>query len=138
MYPVATCKKPEHYCKAWDGKGSPKKNLLPGEICQNSKKPDACEFLVVPKKRDGCDWLHRTISGSPTEVAEIIQEGHKVLTKKKAKEIQHRICADCGEDATHKIEGYKPTYLCFAHAENAIADSFTVVELVEEELFPNA
>ncbi len=132
MYPVTTCKKPEHYCKAWDDKGSPKKNLLADEICLDSREADTCEFLVTTRKREDCDWLYKTIAGSPVETAEIVQEEHRVIAKK-VKKIQHRTCADCKENATHKIEGYKPVYLCIEHAETAQADGFALVELTEEE-----
>lgn len=126
-------KKAEHFCKNWDGKGN-----IPARIetmrvdCKNN--PDECEFLVEPKKREGCDWIWQTISGSPADTAEIVQERHKVIAKTKPKKIQRRTCADCEEEATHKIEGYKPTYLCMKHGEAAIADGFKVVELTEEEL----
>ena len=132
---LCTCYKKEGcYCKNWDGKGNvPAVNDLMKTTCQAN--PDTCEFLVNPIKRQGCDWLYETISGSSVIATEIVQEEHKVVVKqKKVKKVQSITCTECGEDATYKIEGYKPTYLCKLHAEAAKSDGFKVIEIVEEEV----
>ncbi len=131
---LCTCYKKEgYYCKNWDGKGNvPAVTELMKTTCQTS--PDTCEFLVTPIKRTSCDWIYKTISGSPVIATEIVQEEHKVVVKKKAKKADLRICVECSEAAIYKIEGYKPTYLCKLHAEVAKSDGFKVIELVVEEV----
>lgn len=136
---LCTCsKKADHLCKNWDGKGNAAARI---EALRNDcgYNPDDCEFLTIPKKREGCNWLYQTIAGSPlakTAVATPEKEPEPKAEpqkppKKPAKK-RSLTCAECGEEATHKIEGYKPTYLCIEHAEKAQADGFKLIELKEE------
>lgn len=136
---LCTCpKKAGYFCKNWDGKGNAASRIetLRSDCGYN---PDDCEFLVEPKKRENRDWLYKTIAGTPlakTSVATPEKEPEPKAEpqkppKKPAKK-QSLTCTECGEEATHKIEGYKPTYLCIEHAELAQADGFKLIELKEE------
>ena len=137
---LCTCpKKAEHYCKNWDGKGNvaSRAETLKTDCQEN---PEECKFLVEPKKRKGADWIYQAIAGSPlgkTAVAtpekepETKTEPAKSPPKKPGKK-QSLTCAECGEDATHKIDGYRPTFLCILHAEEAQAKGFKLEELKQE------
>ena len=134
---LCTCpKKPEHYCKNWDGKGNAASRV---EVLRSDcgYNPNDCEFLVETKKREGADWLYQTIAGTPLGKTAITTpekepEPAKKEPAKKPVKKQSLTCAECGEEATHKIEGYKPTHLCALHAKAAEMHGFHPAEIPEE------
>jgi hypothetical protein len=135
----ACYKKPDHFCKQWNGKGDiTKVQTEVREVCtSNNINPDTCEFLCTPIKREGCDWVWKTTAGALPEKAIAITLGEELEAEAKSisqlpKKQLAKACAECGEDATHKIEGYKTTYLCGIHAEAATVDGFVTVVISEE------
>jgi hypothetical protein len=90
--------------------------------------------LVSTKLRTGCDWVWQTTSGSPQAktAAAVSEEVHKIEpAPKQQKKQPNKKCSDCDKDATHKIEGYKPIYLCEEHARTAEGDGFVPLPLEE-------
>ena len=140
---LCTCpKKAEHFCKNWDGKGNAagRMEALRSECGYN---PDDCEFLVATKKREGADWLYQTIAGTLQAKTAVAALGKEPARKKKSttettleetekvRIVSHHTCSDCGEPATHKIEGYRITYLCEDCADHAKTAGFPVKKLEE-------
>lgn len=127
------CKMPAgYYCKAWDGKRASSQNLITAPC---DKDPETCEYLVESKKREGCEWIWQTISSSPKPEAEaeviskVEAEEVKKTTKQASAKQSNLTCVECGEPATHKIKGYRPTPVCILHAEEAKADGYELEEI---------
>lgn len=81
---LCTCyAKEDYYCKNWDGKGNvPSTTNIVKEICKNNNTdPDTCEYLVKPILRKGCEWIWKTVCGSPVATTEIVEDESKIIVK---------------------------------------------------------
>ena len=151
--------KPNCFCKNWDGKEKEKAESKVRETCDFQKikemnKATECDFFVMGKERPELEWLWKNLVPSAeipegfTEIVEEPKQEAKIITAKpptsrkdvnpladdlakREKETSSRTCADCEETATHKINGYRPIYLCMFHAADAKRNGEQISEIEE-------